>query len=62
MSTIDIFSVSIVVAVTTAGKGLLDHLTRLAARAALFQKNIKKAEGHLRRLGNENEKERSEAI
>ena len=45
-------------AVTTVGKALSDHLTRLAARAALFQKNIKKAEGHLRRLGNENDKER----
>ena len=50
--------VVVLCAVTTAGKSLFDHLTRLAARAALFQKNIKKAEGHLRRLGNENDKER----
>lgn len=42
----------------TAGKGLSTVMSRLAAKASLFKKSVKKAEGHLRRLGDECDKER----
>ena len=33
-------------------------IKKLAAKAEQFKKSVRKAEGHLRRLGNENDKER----
>ena len=40
-------------------KGALSTVLLLSARANHWRKSIKKAPGHLRRLGNENDRERS---
>ena len=42
----------------TVTKGPTTIMSRLAARASQFKKSVKKAEGHLRRLGNECDRER----
>ena len=41
-----------------SGKGPMTQIRRLAAKAEQFNKCVKKAEGHLRRLGNEDDRER----
>ena len=40
------------------GKGPRTQMKKLAGKAQTFKKNVRKAEGHLRRLGNENDKMR----
>ena len=42
----------------SGGKGPLTKIKKLCNKAQQFQKCVKKAEGHLRRLGNENDRER----
>ncbi|KAK2163795.1 hypothetical protein LSH36_74g11000 [Paralvinella palmiformis] len=42
-----------------AAKGMMTPIKKLAAKAEQFKKSVRKAEGHLRRLGNENDKERA---
>ena len=41
-----------------SGKGPLTVINKMAGRARNFTKGIKKAAGHLRRLGDENDRER----
>ena len=45
-----------------SGKGPLTQIKKLAGKAKTFKKNVRKAEGHLRRLGNENDKKRSVCV
>ena len=47
---------------TEAAKGMMTPIKRLAAKAEQFRKCVRKAEGHLRRLGDENDKERFVAV
>ena len=42
----------------TTTKGPLTQIKKLAGKAHQFTKCVKKAAGHLRRLGDENDKER----
>ncbi|XP_019625575.1 PREDICTED: cilia- and flagella-associated protein 46-like [Branchiostoma belcheri] len=42
------------------GKGVETVITQLAAKARQFEKSVKKAAGHLKRLGDENDRERAQ--
>ena len=42
----------------TSGKGLTTLIAKLAGKAHQFNKCVKKAMGHLKRLGDESDKER----
>ena len=42
----------------SAGKGPLTQIKKLAGKARQWHKGVKKAPGHLKRLGDENDKER----
>ena len=41
-----------------SGKGVTNAIAKLAGKAQQFNKSVKKASGHLKRLGDENDKER----
>lgn len=42
----------------TGGKAPMTQIKKLANKARQFNKCVKKAEGHLKRLGDENDRER----
>lgn len=58
MSTIFEYTVTCSLSPSEAAKGLMTPVKKMVGRAQQFKKCVKKAEGHLRRLGKENERER----
>ena len=48
----------IVIADEASGKGPLTVIKQLGSKARAFNRCVRKAEGHLKRLGDENDRER----